>query len=354
MNYPNPGYGQPPAPGYGQPPYAPAQPGYGPPPGYGQAPPPPPYGQPPAPGYGQPPAAPAPRVGKDDFLNQPQAGEGKSIAGWFKTPGQWLQGQIPRHINPVADTRVQTKYQSQEIDTYKDGTAKTTLTIPLQLIGPTPIPAEFDGGRAVWIVSITDYRNEILPAMEAAGVPRKADGNMPFPEKDAVLTIVFEGPKQIQNQGAPKKVKHCTYYRPPGVEAGQPAAQFDTPAAGAPQAAPGDARFTDPGPQQAPPAQAPAPVAPPAPPAAPAYAQAPPMAPPGPAPAPPPYAHPAPQGAPPAPMTQPQYQGPAAPAAPQPPAPQAGPAPLPPGRDELFAGLLAGQQQPAPAAPPAA
>lgn len=337
---PAPAYGQPPAPGYSQPPAA-----YGPPPGYGQA----------------PPQQPMPKVGADDFLNQPAAGEGKSIAGWFKTPGQWLQARIPREIDPAIDTRVQTKYQSQEIDRYKDGTPKTTLTIPLQLIAPEPIPADFDNGRAVWIVSITDYRNEILPAMEAAGVPRSPNGNMPFPEKDAVLTVTYEGPKQIQQQGAPKKVKHCAYYRPPGYAPGQPtamqAAAQGQPAAAqasAPQA-PAPAPVPAQPPAYAPQATAPAPTYPAPPqPAAPQYAQptppVPPQAPQLPtAPGAPPY-----QGAPPAPMAQPQYQGPAAPVQAAPAPAPAGPAPLSPDKNELFGQLQQGQAQPAPATAPQA
>jgi hypothetical protein len=352
MGYPQaPGYPPaPPAPGYGPPSYPPAAPGYGQPPAA-------PYGPPP--GYGQPPAAyqpPAQQMPQpsNGFMDQPAGGAGKSIAGWFTTPGQWLQGRIPREINEKTDTQIQTDMRTKQVTAdsyYKDGRAKKTLTIPLELHNP---PAEFPDGRASWIVSITDYRNEILPAMEAAGVPRNPDGTMPFPEMGAWLTITYEGPKQIQGFGAPKKVKHCTYQRPEGYAPGQPTAT-QAAAQSAPAQAP-QAPSTPPAPPQAPPAPEQQ-YAPPAPPQAPSAPQAPPApqyAPPAPpalatTPGAPPY-----PGAPPAPMAAPQYQAPMGPADYQPPAatpaPQAGPAPLPPGKNELFGQLQAGQAQ-APAAP---
>lgn len=332
---PQPGYGQPPAP-YGQPP----APAYGQPPApYGA---PAPYGQPPMPAA--PPAPAAPRVGANDFLDQPAGGSGKSISGWFTTPGQRLAGQIPREITN-ADYQIQTDMRTKQVTPdsyYKDGRPKVNLSIPLQLINPPP---EFADGRASWIVSITDYRAEILPAMEAAGVPRNADGTMPLPEKGAVLEVWYEGPKQIQGFGAPKKVKHCTYYRPEGMAPGQPAAGqggAEAQAPAAPQA-----------PQYQPPATPQLPTAPGAPP----YPGNPP-APMAPAAYQPPAA---PQYQPPqAPATQPQYAAPMPPAAPQngagytaqqqaAPAPQAGPAPLPADKNALFGQLQAGQAQTPPA-----
>jgi hypothetical protein len=375
MGYPqNPGYGQPPAPGYGPPAYPPAPPA----PGYGQ-----PGYPPPAPGYGPPPgypaaappAPPAPQVGEDDFLGQPTGGSGKSISGWFTTPGQWLQGQIPRKITK-GDFQIQTDMKTKQVTAdsyYKDGRPKVNLTIPLQLIAPQPVPPEFQDGRACWIVSISDYRNEILPAMTAAGVPPLPDGNMPFPEEGAVLTVIYEGPKQIQGFGAPKKVKHCQYQRPAGKNPGDSSDQ-----ALAMMGSQGNGQASQPAPQGPPPApngqyaQTPPPAPAPAPAPAPQYQQpappppvqqGPPPVPPQPAlpttPGAPPY-----QGAPPAPMPPSPYQAPAAPSAYQgppppvtqgpPPVPDGGPAPLPPDREQLFANLLSGQQQgQAPAGAPA-
>jgi hypothetical protein len=291
-------------------------------------------------------------VGGDDFLDQPQGGGGKSISSYFKIPGQWLQGQIPRAIVD-SDFRIKTDMQTKQVTAasfYKDNRPKTDLWLPLQLVTSDQqvIPPEFEDGRALWIISITDYRNEVLPAMEAAGVPRGTGGRMPWPEEGAILTIVYEGPKQIQNQGAPKKVKHCTYQRPAGYAPGQPTAQ---------QVAAGQQATPD---QQAPAPQAP--MAPPAPapapqpqyqPPQPTTASAPPYqgSPPAPMPQPPGPA-PAPQAPAPAPMPQPQYAAPAPQAAPQgPPVPQQGPQPLGPDKAMLFAGLQAGQQQAPPAAP---
>lgn len=211
MTYPNYPVQQP-----GYPPvYPPAQPpGY--PPGY------PPQQQ--QPGYPpqQPqqyaPAPPAPpqNLSIDDFYDQPAA-SGKSIAGWFQTPGQSIAGVIARTISR-ADIRPQTDMQTKQPRYYSDGTPMTTMTVPL-LVTPSP---DFPDGRAAWIVGPGD-RPDLEAAMEAAGCKPRT-----VPEPGAVVTITFTGLKQIPGFGAPKKMKTVTYQRPAGAggngqaPAGQP------------------------------------------------------------------------------------------------------------------------------------
>lgn len=347
------GYPQNPAqPGYSQPQYQPAPPQapYQPqPPAYGQPPgpqyPQQGYGQPQAPGYGQapPPPPPAQTFTDDDFLGQPSGGSGKSISGYLgKQPvGTRLIGKVARKINPATDVKLQTVPGTNfPVPPYKDGRQKKNLTIPLLLQEPYPHD-QFEDGRASWIITITDYRDEVLPAMTAAGVQiPDENGKTPFPEEGATMVITYQGERTFPGMtGAPKKVKTCEYYRPQDANGQAPAPQ---PQQAQPQA-----------PQAQPQYQAPA---------APQYAQ--PVAPVVQPPAQPQYAPPAPQ-----PMAQPQYQAPAPQPqyqqpAPQPqyqapaqaaPASQAGPAPLPADKGDLFSQLQQGQNQPAPAPqPPAA
>ena len=292
----------------------------------------------------------------DDFLGQPAGGSGKSIAKWIGSmpPGTTLTGVVFRKINPATDVQLQTIPGSNPpvpVPPYRDGRQKTNLTIPLQLQQPYP-PDVFKDGRASWIVSIKDYREQVLPAMVQAGVQvPDENGKTPFPEEGAVMSITFAGDRQVQGPQGPviKKQKTCTYQRPAGAQDGQAPQQ-----AQAPQATQPNGQYN---PQAAAPPQ-------PQPPqyAAPQQPQLPTT------PGAPPY-----QGAPPAPMPPSPYQAPATPAAPQngagytqyqapaapgpyqaptaPPQAQAGPAPLPPDKDQLFADLRSGQQQQAP--PPA-
>jgi hypothetical protein len=178
----------------------------------------------------------------DDFYDQPAA-SGKSIAGWFQTPGQSITGVVARPISK-ADTRPQTDMQTKQPKFYSDHRPMVTMTIPL-LVQPT---ADFPDGRAAWIINASD-RDDLSVAMRAAGVPENAKGNMPPPEAGALITVTFVGYKQIPGFGAPKKVKKITYQRPGNMANGHGNGQ-----------APAVAVTTEPPfepPQQQPPWQAP-------------------------------------------------------------------------------------------------
>lgn len=195
--YPPPGQ-QPQYPPQQQPAYPPQQPAY--PPQQPQyAPPAPAYYPPPAPAYPQPPA----NLDIDDFYDQPAA-SGKSISGWFQTPGQSISGVVARAISK-ADIRPQTDMQTkQPLPPRADGSVRSTMSIPL-LVQPSP---DFPDGRASWIVGPSD-REDLDFAMQAAGCKPKT-----VPEAGAVITVTFTGLKQIPGFGAPKKVKTVTYQRP--------------------------------------------------------------------------------------------------------------------------------------------
>lgn len=196
-----------------QPQYPPQQPQY--PPQQPQYPPqqpqqPPQYPPPQYPQYQAPPAQPAyqpppPQGTIDGFYDQPAA-SGKSIAGWFQTPGQSITGIIARAITN-ADTRPQTDMQTKQPKYYSDRRPMLTMTIPL-LVQPSP---DFPDGRAAWIINSSD-REDLDAAMQAAGCKPRT-----VPEAGAVITVTFTGYKQIPGFGAPKKVKSVTYQRPAGA-----------------------------------------------------------------------------------------------------------------------------------------
>ena len=192
MTYPS----YPPPPGYPpqQPQYPPAQQPYYP----------PPQQQP----QFAPPPPPAQHFDIGDFYDQPAA-SGKSIAGWFTTPGQSISGIIARAISK-ADIRAQTDMQTKQPRYYSDRTPMTTMTIPL-LVQPSP---DFPDGRAAWIINASD-REDLDAAMQAVGCPPKT-----VPEAGAMVTITFTGLKQIPGFGVPKKIKRITYQRPPGAANG--------------------------------------------------------------------------------------------------------------------------------------
>lgn len=224
------------------PPQYPPQPAY-PPPQQPQYPPQQGYYPPPQ-QYAPPPPPQMPQTTIDDFYDQPAA-SGKSIAGWFQTPGQSITGIVARPISK-ADTRPQTDMQTKQPRYYSDHRPMVTMTIPL-LVQAT---ADFPDGRAAWIINASD-RDDLSTAMRAAGVPENAKGNMPPPEAGALITVTFTGYKQIPGFGAPKKVKKITYQRPGTVANGHGNGQ----AAPVQQPAPAEQPFEPQ--QQQPPWQAP-------------------------------------------------------------------------------------------------
>lgn len=221
------GYGQQQDPGYqnqGQQGYGPAQPGYGPGPGYGQQ---QGYGQnyqqggyqgqgygpPQGQGYGQPQGGPPqPKGTLGAFFSQPAA-SGASLGKFFTNPGQSIEGVVARPLTH-ADVRPQTNMQTGQIQTFKDGSVKWHMIVPL-LVQQSQL---FPEGKAAWYVK-GQAKDELARAMLEAGVPPDEDGNL-VPEAGAWVRIAFTGYRQVPGMNAAKQYE-VIYRRPNATASGQ-------------------------------------------------------------------------------------------------------------------------------------
>lgn len=223
MTNPSQGYGPPQGQGYG-----PVQPGYGPPqggygqPGYGPG-----YAQPPqqqqpqgyGPPQGQPPAGPPlPRGTLGGFFDQPAGSSGQSIGKFLVSPGQEISGTVARKLTS-ADTQPVTNMRTGAVETWRDGSVKWQLVIPL-LVQPSQT---YPDGRAAWYVK-GQVKEELARAMGEANVPLDEEGHM-VPEPGAWVSITYTGDRAIPNMSAQKQYS-VIYRRPDGAQNGQhPAAQ---------------------------------------------------------------------------------------------------------------------------------
>lgn len=211
--------------GYGQPQggqgYGPAQPGYGPGPGNGQQQgyqqqgygPGPGYqnqGYGPGPGYGAPPEPPRGTLGA--FFNQATA-SGASLGKFFTNPGQEIAGTVARPITH-ADIRPQTNMQTGQIQTFRDGSVKWHMIVPL-LVQQSQL---FPEGKAAWYVK-GQAKDELARAMAEAQVPPDEEGNL-VPEAGAWISIRFTGYRQVPGMNAAKQYA-IAYRRPGAVASGQ-------------------------------------------------------------------------------------------------------------------------------------
>ena len=209
--------------GYPQQGYGPAQPGYGPPQGQGYGPPQGGYAPPAQQGYGYgppqggyqqgpPPAQQLPRGTLGAFFDQ-KAASGQSIGKFFTAPGQQLQAVIARALTH-ADVQPQTNMQTGQVQTFRDGSVKWNMIIPL-LVQPSQL---FPDGRAAWYVK-GQAKEELARAMTEAGVPPDADGNL-VPESGAWVQITFTGERAIPGMNSAKQWA-VVYRRPQGAPNGQ-------------------------------------------------------------------------------------------------------------------------------------
>lgn len=228
MGYPDQGYRQQ---GYGPPQdqyqnqggqgYGPAQPGYGPGPGYGQQQgyqqqqgygPPQGQGYGPGPGYGAPPPQQQPKGTLGAFFDQPAA-SGASLGKFFTNPGQSTEGIVARPLTH-ADVRPQTNMQTGQIQTFKDGSVKWHMIVPL-LVQQSQL---FPEGKAAWYVK-GQAKEELTRAMLEAGAPPDEEGHL-VPEAGAWVRITFTGYRQVPGMNAAKQYE-VIYRRPQGVANGQ-------------------------------------------------------------------------------------------------------------------------------------
>jgi hypothetical protein len=197
-------------PQYGQPSAPPAVPQYPPqygqpsvvqhPPQYGQ---PPQYAQYPPPPQSQQPAA---RGTLDQFYNQPSTGGGKPLS--FEVVGTNYTGIVARAIVD-SDIAQQTDIKTNQPSTFKDGTPKFVMKVPL-IMQPSPA---YPDGQAQWYVRGAD-RDELVRAMAEAGAPEGP------PEAGAAISITFTGTRPAGPGLQPSKLKRVTYRRPSNIANG--------------------------------------------------------------------------------------------------------------------------------------
>jgi hypothetical protein len=206
-NYaPAPGY--PPAqPGYGVQPYqptpganipAPVHPSYQQPQGYAPQ------------GYGQQPPRPPqpelPRGSLKDYVEQPAAGFGPSLA--FPQVGTQYWCTVARNVGD-ADIKPQTDMITGEVRTFPDGRVKWMMCVPVLLREYSP---QYPEGTATWYVKGND-RTELTRAMEAAGVGiDPATGTTYPPRAGDTFHVHFTHESASSGRGRnPGKVKRVTY-----------------------------------------------------------------------------------------------------------------------------------------------
>lgn len=192
-----------------------AQPQYGQPQGYPQQ-----YGQQ---GYGQPqaPAQTPAEASLDAFFSQPSVGWGPSITPTSKTPdGTAYLMVVAQHIT-ASHIEHATKFQSTELDYYRNGKPKFTMKVPVFVACGTQVQTTqglvaIDDGRAQYYVQ-GGSKDLLASAMSAAGAPEGP------PELGALILITKTGSRSNRS-GTTSAVVTVQYWRP-GAEAANFAAQ---------------------------------------------------------------------------------------------------------------------------------
>jgi hypothetical protein len=220
------GYGPPqgyppPDPYAQQGPYQPA-PQYGPPPGY-QAPP-PAYGQPgqygpppgaPNPGYGVPQQPPAPQGAKgtlDDFYGQPSGTSGKGIS-WKNKPNGYRYVGVVRRTPQDSDVFQDSDPQSKQLKTWRDGSPKMVLPVPLDLVWLDAWQQQEYADREAAVFLRGGMRDEVTRAMQEAG----ASG---VPQQGALMDVTLTHRKPGNNIATNM---YAVVYRPAGTWENDPA-----------------------------------------------------------------------------------------------------------------------------------
>lgn len=206
----------PPQPQYAQPQQQFAPQGYAPPQQYAPQGYPQQYGQVPQ-GYGQPqaPAQQPAEASLDAFFNQPSVGWGPSITPTSKTPdGTAYLMVVAQHITK-SHIEHATKFQSQELDFYRNGQPKFTMKVPVFVARGTQVATSqglvtIDDGRAQYYVQ-GGTKDLLASAMAAVGAP---DGP---PELGALMLVTKTGSRGNRS-GTTSAVITVQYWRP-GPEA---------------------------------------------------------------------------------------------------------------------------------------
>jgi hypothetical protein len=173
-------------------------------------------------------AAPAPVLARgtvEDYLNQPQmTSGGKSVTSFYngKPQGTWLDFLVKRDMLNT-DVRQQTDINGVP-QTYRDGTPKWVLIVPVQVIGASdPSFTQFfeNGDGTLWLKGL--LQEEISRAMAAAG------DSSGIPKGGARIILASAGEKPSRKAGySASKLHQAQYQAPAGGSA--PAAPVTPPA----------------------------------------------------------------------------------------------------------------------------
>lgn len=145
-------------------------------------------------------AAPAPQLARgtiEDFFNQPSGGMGGvSVTKYFagRVQGSWIHLRVLKDITN-ADVRQQTDI-NQVPQTFKDGTPKFVLIIPVQVIGSgdSQHPSVFtEGVGSLWVKGL--LKDELTRAMTAGGDPTG------IPKAGSEIVMISAGEKPSNRAG---------------------------------------------------------------------------------------------------------------------------------------------------------
>lgn len=193
--------------------YAPQQPQYAPPQqfqGYPQQ-----YGQP------QGPAQTPAEASLDAFFSQPSVGWGPSVTPTSKTPdGTAYLMVVAQHIT-ASHIEHATKFNSTELDFYRNGKPKFTMKVPVFVAPGTQVQTaqgltQIDDGRAQLFVQ-GGSKDLLASAMASVGAPEGP------PELGAIILVTKTGGR-LNRSGTTSAIVTFQYWRP-GPEAQQFAAQ---------------------------------------------------------------------------------------------------------------------------------
>jgi hypothetical protein len=220
--------GYPPPDPYAQPPYVPGQAPGGWQPGYNQAPyqPNPAYGQPapgqygpppgaPNPGYGVPQQPPVPQGAKgtlDDFYGQPSGASGKGIS-WKNKPNGYRYVGVVRRTPQDSDVFQDSDPQTKTLKTWRDGSPKMVLPVPLDLVWLDAWQQQEYSDREAAVFLRGGMRDEVTRAMQEAGVSG-------VPQQGALMDVTLTHRKPGNNIATNM---YAVVYRPAGTWENDPA-----------------------------------------------------------------------------------------------------------------------------------
>lgn len=198
--------------------YPPSQPMYNPNAPQGYQPPAPQYGPPPGvpnTGYGQPQQPPVPQGAKgtlDDFYGQPSGPSGKGIS-WKQKPDGYRYVGVVRRTPTDSDVFQDSDPQTKQLKTWRDGTPKMVLPVPLTLAWLDQFQQMEYPDREAAVFLRGNMRDEVTRAMQEAG-------QSGVPQQGALTDITLTHRKPGNNIATNM---YSVIYRPAGSWENDPA-----------------------------------------------------------------------------------------------------------------------------------